>query len=294
MSDKPPITFLSTGTVRIRQQMRSQPVGSHMLVRRFRSLLDWTWIEPLPIGVFLIDHPDGPILFDTGQSPRCNEPGYFSRWNFVANSLARYTVAENESVLSLLRTHGVQSESLQMIVLSHLHSDHAGGLQELHAAAPNVPIYISPAQWEVFGKNPLYAILEGCLPEHWPQNFAPKILESKDHAVGPWTHCYPLTADAKIVAVDTPGHVPGHISLVVHEDGENDANVTYFLTGDAVYGLDLLDKEEPDGINSDPEAALRSLKLIKEFATQSDVVVAPSHDVNTPQILAERRAYKPN
>ncbi|KAL3474520.1 beta-lactamase-like protein [Aspergillus californicus] len=212
----------------------------------------------------------------------------------LGNSLVKYAVPDNESILSLLCAHEINPGDLQMIVLSHLHNDHTGGLTELHEAAPHVPIYVSPDQWDVFGKHPLYATFEGCVPSQWPRNFSPTILEPTDQVLGPWTHCYPLASDGKVVAVDTPGHVPGHISLVVYEDSIRDGSrITYFLTGDAVYGIDVLDKGQPDGINSDPKTALRSLELIKEFATQTDVVVLPSHDVNTPQILADRSVYKP-
>lgn len=277
--------------------MRSQPANSYTITRRLRSLTDRTWTDTLPVGVFLIHHPNGPILFDTGQSPLCNQPGYLPWWNIAAKSLARFTISAEEGVLAQLRAQGVAPGDLQAIVLSHLHNDHAGGLKELREAAPNVPIYVSREQWEVFGEHPLHASVEGCAPAHWPRDFNPVILQPRGEAVGPWGTSYPLTTDGRVLAVDTPGHVGGHISLVVYgdcmdEDGSQ-TTTTYLLTGDAVYGLDLLDVEQPDGINSDPQRALQSLKLIKEFARQTDVVVLPSHDANTPRLLADRAVYKP-
>jgi glyoxylase-like metal-dependent hydrolase (beta-lactamase superfamily II) len=58
--------------------------------------------------------------------------------------------------------------------------------------------------------------------------------------------------------------------------------------------LDSLDKEEPDGINDDPMRAQQTLKTIKEFARETDVVVLPSHDNDTPRLLAERVVYLPS
>lgn len=72
---QPPITFLTTGTVRIKRSMRSQPSSSTALLRRLFSLTDTHWTDPVSVGVFLIYHPDGYILFDTGQSPACNQRG---------------------------------------------------------------------------------------------------------------------------------------------------------------------------------------------------------------------------
>jgi glyoxylase-like metal-dependent hydrolase (beta-lactamase superfamily II) len=113
-------------------------------------------------------------------------------------------------------------------------------------------------------------------------------LEPKDHPIGPWKRSYPITSDGRIVAVDTPGHVPGHVSLIVYGD-----DATYFLTGDATYGLDLLDQEFTDGINDNPKVALESVRKIKEFAAETDVVVLPAHDPAVEAYLAGNLVYKP-
>ena len=128
-----------------------------------------------------------------------------------------------------------------------------GGLKELTEAGPNVPIYVSREQWEVFGEHPFHASVEDCTPTHWPVDFNPVILQPGGEAVGPWGTSYPLTEDRRVLAVDTPGNAPGHMSLVVYGDcmDEDDSQTTtttttttYLLTGDAVYGLDLLDVEQ--------------------------------------------------
>ncbi|KXH61417.1 metallo-beta-lactamase superfamily protein [Colletotrichum salicis] len=128
---------------------------------------------------------------------------------------------------------------------------------------------------------------------HWPKGFQPTLVDFSAGAVGPWETSGRITADGKVVAVRTPGHFPGHISLVVYGDNEDGTTSTYCLLGDTSYGVDLLDKEEPDGINDDPMSALDSLRKIKAFAKQSDVVVPPSRDPNTPRLLKERVLYKP-
>src|SRR5699024_8225472 len=129
----------------------------------------------------------------------------------------------------------------------------------LAKAAPDVPVYVNREHWGVFGNNYFQATLQGCAPQHWPENFKPKMLEFTEEPVGPWKKSGKITTDGKVVAVPTPGHVPGHIPLVVY--GDNDGTqTTYFLPGDATYGVDLLDKEEPDGINDDPMTALQTLQ----------------------------------
>lgn len=146
---------------------------------------------------------------------------------------------------------------------------------------------------ETFGKSPRYAALQGRAPNHWPENFTPKLLEFGDHAVGPWLKSTSITKDGRVRAVPTPGYVPGHISVISLDNNPSHVELTYLLTGDATYSNKLLEKGEPDGVNSGPMTAFESLQLIKEFARDRDVIVLPSHDPESPCILKEKRIYKP-
>ncbi len=288
------VSFLSTGTVQVRPSMKSQPISNQVVImRRLRSFWDSTWSEPMPIGVFLISHPVGPILFDTGESARCNDPGFVPGWA-PTKRLAKTSISPDEGIVAQLRSRGIEPSTLQAVVLSHLHGDHAGGLQDLVAAAPDVPIYTSKEHWDAVGHaGHFHANLQGFWPQHWPTGFQPRLLERTDDPVGPWPRSAKITSDGKVVAVDTPGHVPGHVSLVVYGSGGEHGDTTYFLPGDATYGVDLLDKEEPDGINDDPHTALNSLRLIKQFARETDLVVLPSHDPEVARLLRDRVVYKP-
>ncbi|MGY4979330.1 MBL fold metallo-hydrolase [Streptomyces sp. 900105755] len=142
------------------------------------------------------------------------------------------------------------AQPVRAIGLSHLHHDHTGALSDLL----DVPVHVSREHWEAY-RSHLRAEAEAVVPRHWPRDFAPRFLEPTGPAAGPWPHTYPVTADGRVFAVDTPGHMTGHISLVVRGD-----EVTYLLTGDAAYTLDELDAEVPDGFSADPRAAVESLR----------------------------------
>lgn len=278
------IDVIQTGSVRIRNAQLTQPPGN-VLLRRLNFLVDRTYTEPLPIYAFLIHHPSGKILFDLGETPKCVEPGYYP-WYQIGQHVVHMLIKPGDGLGDQLRKIGVDpATDIPTVVLSHLHSDHAGGLDDIYGSAK---IYTSPAHWKSF-KHPFHATVEGANPRAWPNGFLPTMLEATGPAIGPWETSYPITADGKIVAVDTPGHVPGHVSLIVFSD-----NVTYFLCGDAAYSLDLLDKELVDGINSEPLVALDSMRKIKQFCHERDVVVLPSHDLETRNMLVDGTLYRPN
>jgi N-acyl homoserine lactone hydrolase len=101
---------------------------------------------------------------------------------------------------------------------------------------------------------------------------------------GPFAHTYPISKDGSIFAVPTPGHMPGHLSLVVRA-----GDVTYFLAGDATYDEELLGAEIVDGASTSIRTSLETIRNIKEFARTEPVVLLPAHDALALERLAERR-----
>jgi N-acyl homoserine lactone hydrolase len=73
------IHAIQTGTVAIRERQRAG-MGPGP-VRALLTLADRRWTEPLPILAWLVEHPDGLIVVDTGETARATEPGYFPGWN---------------------------------------------------------------------------------------------------------------------------------------------------------------------------------------------------------------------
>ena len=69
---------IQTGTVAVKERQRSG-TGPGPL-RLPLTLADRDWTEPLPIYAWVIEHPEGVIVVDTGETARVTEPGYFPRW----------------------------------------------------------------------------------------------------------------------------------------------------------------------------------------------------------------------
>ena len=279
------VSILESGTARIRPSQRTQSSRKSTFLRRLTVLTDRAWTEPLPINSYLISHPEGHILFDTGESPRTMEPGYFPWWMIFFHLSVDLHVRRHEGIRALLAEKGLKPTDLKAVVLSHLHHDHADGVVDLEGA----DIYVTADEWKA-NESPFKATMNGAVPQQWGKNFKPKFLKPNGGEIGPWSRSYPITSDGKIVAVDTPGHTPGHVCLIVYAD-----ETTYVLGGDVTYDQQLLDMELTDGVNADPQVAVESLRKIKEFASmEKKVVILPSHDPNAARRLANNEIYTPH
>ncbi len=91
------IHALQTGTVAIKERQR-RGVG-HGTRRRVNTLLDRVWTEPLPIYAWAIEHPEGLIVVDTGETARALEPAYFTRWHAPPRFPLHIFAVDGETVL---------------------------------------------------------------------------------------------------------------------------------------------------------------------------------------------------
>lgn len=232
---------LSTGVVRPKRERRG--------VRRY---LRGGWAEHvLPVNVFAIEHPAGVCLFDTGQVARAVRPGYFPAWHPFFR-LARFELAEEDEVAPGLRRAGVDPASIRWIVLSHLHTDHVGGL----ASLPGPEVVVTRSEWaRAAGWR---GRLRGYVPQHWPSGVLPRLVDLDGPPLGPFASSLDLLGDGSLVLVPTPGHTPGHMSLLVRSE-----QGSFFLAGDLVERADDLPAAHPE------QAA---------FAREHGFVVLTAHD----------------
>jgi hypothetical protein len=69
------IHAIQTGTVTVKARQR-EGNGPGPL-RLINTLRDDRWTDPLPILAWVIEHPEGLIVVDTGETARAAQPGYF-------------------------------------------------------------------------------------------------------------------------------------------------------------------------------------------------------------------------
>lgn len=242
-----------------------------------RVLADTEWTEWLPIYCWLIDHEEGPILVDTGETSLTSDPSYFPWWHPYYRLSVEMDVSQEEEIGSRIRDLGLSPEDIGRVVLTHLHTDHAGGLHHF----PKAEFLVGSEEFRsakgVFGR------MRGYLPHRWPNWFDPTPIPFRTEAVGPFPTSFQIVESGDVWAVPTPGHTPGHLSVVVQQE-----DVHFFLAGDTTYTQDLLLGGAVDGFSSDPTVSLDTLGRIRAYATETPTVYLPSHDPDSVDRLASR------
>jgi len=204
----------STGRVRPKRASRG--------VRRY---LEGGWSEEtLPVNAFLAHHPDGLCLFDTGQTARATVPGYHPRWHPYLR-LARFELGPEDEIGTQLRDCGIDSGAVRWVVLSHLHTDHVGGVGSFPAA----DVIVSRTEWK--RARGAAGRLRGYVPQHWPR-VEPVLVDFDGRAEAPFPGSVDVAGDGRLQLVPTPGHTPGHASLIVRDPPEPGG---FFLGGDIAH-----------------------------------------------------------
>jgi len=268
------VSVIQTGSVRIKNaqvEAKGPPMASlrHML-------FDSDWTEWLPIYAWLIEHEEGAIVVDAGETSRVNDRGYRPRWHPFNRMAVQFRVRPEDEIGPQLKLRGIAAADVRQVVMTHLHTDHAGGL----AHFPKSKIWVNQPEYE--SASGFFGKVLGYLPHRWPRWWKPAFLPWEQEPWGPFATSYRLTRLGDVLAVPTPGHTPGHVAVVVRGD------VNIFIAGDVSYNERLLRAGKVDGVSPDQAVSLATGKSIVDFTKREKLVYLPSHDPDAPRRLAER------
>jgi len=195
----------------------------------------------VPVPSFLIDHPQGLALFDTGLHPQTQSDPH-GRLGGLAN-IFRVEFQPGEEVSARLRALGVEPERVRYLINSHLHFDHTGGNAEI----PNARLVVQRREWEA-GQNADQIRKQFYNPRDYQLGHDVLVVDGE----------HDLFGDGRVVCVPTYGHTPGHQSLRLQLD-----HGSVVLTADACYLRRTLDDMHLPAVVDDPEAMRRSLEHLR-------------------------------
>lgn len=268
---------ISTGKAWMKSAQKCGGEGRSPRQRKIDIFRDKTWVGPLEIFAWLIEHPEGRFLVDTGDTAENSTPGYLPWWNPFFTKQVSIRVAPHEEIGPRLIQMGLDpSADIAAVILTHYHHDHTGGLHHF----PHTRIIAPRAGWKE--SRGWQGKMMGCLPQRWPIWLRPELVEFDGPAIGPFPRSHPITKDGRIFMVPAPGHYVGHTAVVARGEG-----VTYFFSGDAGYTLDDMMADRTDGVTNDPATSLATIRKIREFAAMEPTIVLPAHDTDGPRRLRD-------
>jgi N-acyl homoserine lactone hydrolase len=208
-------------------------------------------IIDLPIWIYLIETTDGPILIDTGMPESCIlEPtGLFGD---KGDGSIIPKMKEEDFVVNILDRNGYKPTDLACIISTHLHFDHAGG----NALFPRTEIVVQRSEYDAAMNQFGY----------------PDICKKPD------LNYRLIDGDTELIPgiqlISTPGHSPGHQSVLVRT--KESGNI--LLTIDAAYSRENYELNVPFAVR-DQDETNASISKLKEIAQFEKAKVFFGHDI---------------
>ncbi len=233
-------------------------------------IADATWTEWMPIPVWVIEHPEGIAIVDTGEDPRVNDPDYYACDQgsaFFYGAFLRFDVTPHEAVDVQLRGLGIRPSDVRWVVQTHPHGDHVNGLQHFE----NSEVLWSARDWPS---------VQGAVPCTFPSWLNPTLVTYSEDDTPVFGRSYEIAEGLRIVP--TPGHTPGHQSVLL--DG---SDKTYFFAGDTSFDTPQMLNDGVAGIVAQPGESRSTTATIRAYAEAVPTVYLPSHDADTARRLVE-------
>jgi N-acyl homoserine lactone hydrolase len=196
---------------------------------------------------YLIKHPQGWLLWDTGVSDTVA-----AMPNGLAPSDPKSVHWHRSKTLAAqLDQLGLKPSDIKSVAISHTHPDHVGNVELFPAAM----LYVQKAEYEWPGANNT--------PRFKPEHPVTKLDGDRD-----------LFGDGSVVILSTPGHTPGHQSLLVKLPKTG----AIVLSGDAAHFKDNWDNRRVPSINFDKDKTLASMQKIADTLTKEKAQLWINHD----------------
>ncbi len=231
----------------------------------------WTRARTFVHSAVLVTHPRGDILFDTGLGREIDTQ--FREMPAYIRPLMRYR--KYAPVVEQLQAQGYDPARITRIYLSHMHWDHASGIEDF----PGADIYLhrdehraanDPANARVYLRSQFDA--DGIRWRH---------IEFIEQPYLNYPRSHDLYGDGSIVFVPMGGHSPGSVGMFLNLTG----NRRFFFTGDVTWSLEGFRiparKFALASMLADDDRARTSREVVRVHRLMHqlpDLVIIPAHD----------------
>jgi N-acyl homoserine lactone hydrolase len=224
-----------------------------------------------PCLAYVVRHPAaGVLLIDTGFHPdaRTNLRKDFG----LAMSLLFKDIEPMRAPFTdQLRSVGVEPEQVRRVVMTHLHVDHTSGMRML----PNATFVCTRQEWAA--AHGRFAAVNGYVSHHLPPESRVELVDLDSHGnpYAGFEETIDLLGDGSIRLVFTPGHTPGHTSVLLRLDGGGEV----LVVGDATYTVRSIREQLLPMLTADDQASRSSLRQLCAFIRHHpNAIVVPTHD----------------
>ena len=230
-------------------------------------------LVPIPIVAFLLEHPGvGPVLVDTGLHPSVaiDPKQNFGRLGALAFKGMKMDPAQ--AVAAQLRERAIEPGDVEVVVMTHLHVDHASGMSEF----PDATFLFDRREWAA--ATAPRARLHGYSARQFDHAFEYRLIDFEGEATESFAgfgRSLDVFGDGSVRLVSTPGHTHGHVSVVVRTSQRE-----LLLAGDAIYTTRALHTGELPYRVEDVHLYRRSLREIQLYAERTPgALIIPGHDM---------------
>lgn len=220
---------------------------------------DETEMVKSPAVAILIQHPTlGNILYDTGNSVNFQTA-------YTPAMLHDYPVTECISIKDALAAKGFTPDDIDRIIISHLHFDHAGGLQDFVGTKAIKHVLVSEADL----KNAYFSVMTGN-----GGAYIRSLFDVEGIQFTAISETAALADDLTLFVQES--HTPGVIGLLLKTQNHG----TILTTSDTVYTRDSYVRELPPGgtINKTTDEFFDNLKRIKAMEREYNASLLFGHD----------------